>query len=396
MTDYIKKHLNIITLIAFALGILFGVLLPGIAQYISFIGDIYISVLKLLVIPLLMAQIITGIASAAMRSVGRRVIRTVLLFVAMFAVSFCIMAVFTAIVRPGEGAVLSEFIWQGELADTTVAGFFKSIFTDNILAAMSTNSILPCIIFAFAFGAVLGRIKGEKTIAVVDEIGKAFGKLLEYAMWLAPFGVFALICDTVAQYGAAILGECALYIAMAWAGCIIVTLLVMILPVWAYAKISPVAYIKRVSKIWVTSLSTCSSAATLPTTIRVCEEDFGLDKDVTSMVAPLGCTIHMCGGAVSFCLLSMFTMQMSGISIGAGLFLYMLLVATLINMAAPGIPGGGIVIGATYLSIIGAPLTFIGLYSGIYRVLDMIYTTVNVTGDVTACILIAEHEKRKK
>ena len=138
------------------------------------------------------------------------------------------------------------------------------------------------------------------------------------------------------------------------------------------------------------TLTTCSSAATLPYTIKVCNEEFGVPEKVTNIVVPLGCTIHMCGGAVSFALLGIFTSQLFGVPITFGTFMIMIISATLINMAAPGIPNGGIVIGATYLSILGIPLTFIGLYSGIYKLLDMAYTTLNVTGDVTANILINE------
>ena len=130
--------------------------------------------------------------------------------------------------------------------------------------------------------------------------------------------------------------------------------------------------------------------------MRVCNEEFGVPESVTSLVVPLGCTIHMCGGAVSFCLLGLFTMQMAGLPVTVPFFLQMLLVATLMNMAAPGIPGGGIVLGATYLTILGAPTGFIGLYSGIYRLLDMAYTTLNVTGDVTANVLIAKGEEKRK
>ena len=120
-----------------------------------------------------------------------------------------------------------------------------------------------------------------------------------------------------------------------------------------------------------------------------------MPEEITGIVVPLGCTIHMCGGAVSFCLLGLFTLQMAGVPLTAGMFLYMLLTATLMNMAAPGIPGGGIVLGATYLTLLGAPTGFIGMYGGVYRLLDMAYTSVNVTGDITANILLAEAERRK-
>ena len=103
---------------------------------------------------------------------------------------------------------------------------------------------------------------------------------------------------------------------------------------------------------------------------------------------PLGTTIHMCGGAVSFSLLGIFCAQLFGVDITFGLFLMMLVSSILINMSAPGIPGGGVVIGATYLQGLGIPLDFIGFYSGIYKILDMLYTTLNVTGDISAVVLL--------
>ena len=385
------KWLSVSALIALVLGLVLGLTVPKIFAPISFLGDVYVNLLKLIVVPLLMAEVTAGVYGAA-RTVAGRLIKTVVLFVCMFVASFLLMAGFTALVRPGEGLMLFGDAWSGELAAASVGGFLKSILPSNLFAAMSAGSILPCILFAFAAGIAAGAVKAEKAMAVVDDCRRIFTKILEYIMYLTPVGVFVLIGGAAAEYGAQLFGVCARYILMAWGGCLVVTVLVLILPVWVYAKIPPWTYLRRVGKIWLITLSTCSSAATLPNTIRVCNEEFGVPPRITGVVVPLGCTIHMCGGAVSFCLLGLFTMQMAGTPISFGMFLYMLLVATLMNMAAPGIPGGGIVLGATYLSILGAPTGFIGLYSGIYRLLDMAYTSVNVTGDITANILIAKSE----
>ncbi len=378
-------------LIALALGLALGFLTPGLFPPIAFVGDVYINLLKLIVIPLLMAEVMAGVYGAA-RTVAGRLVKTVLLFVAMFVASFLLMAAFTALVRPGEGLDLFGEPWSGELAAASIGGFLTSLFPPNLFAAMSAGSILPCILFAFAAGVAAHAVKAKKTMTVVDELRRVFTRILGYIMWLTPLGVFVLIGSAAADYGQQLLGVCARYILMAWGGCALVTLFVLALPVWIFARIPPWTYLRRVGKVWLVTLSTCSSAATLPTTIRVCNEDFGVPERITGVVVPLGCTIHMCGGAVSFCLLGLFTMQMAGVTVSIGMFLYMLLVATLMNMAAPGIPGGGIVLGATYLSILGAPTGFIGLYSGIYRLLDMAYTSVNVTGDITANILMAKSE----
>ena len=389
-----NKYLYAAILAAFAAGTILGLTVPAIFAPVSFIGDLYIRLLKLIVIPLLMTQVTFSVAGAA-GSLVRRVARVIALFVAMFAVSFCIMAALTAIVRPGAGTVLPAEQWEGETAVVSVAGFFGTVVSDNIISSMASGAILPCIIFAFVLGVALAKTGASKATAVFGELAKAFSKILEYIMYITPLGVFVLMGGAAASYGPQLLGVCAGYIGLAWGGCVLVTVLVMVLPVWIYARISPLQYIRKASKVWVMSLSTCSSAATLPTTVRVCNEEFGVPRVITDIVVPLGCTIHMCGGAVSFCLLGMFTMQAAGVPVGLGTFLYMLLVATLMNMAAPGIPGGGIVLGAAYLGILGAPTGFIGMYSGIYRLLDMPYTTLNVTGDITANILIAESERRK-
>ena len=386
------KRLYWAALAALVLGLVLGLLFPALFPPIAFLGSIYVNLLKLIVIPLLMAEVMVSVYDTA-QSLARRLVKTVLLFVAMFVVSFLVTALFVGIVAPGRGVSIEGVAWSGTPAATSVGDFFLSIVPSNIFAAMASGSILPCILFSFAAGIAAAKVRAERTMAVVGELRRIFTRILGYIMYLTPVGVFALIGSAAAENGAALIGLCAKYILVAYLGCLLVTLLVLILPVWLYAGIPPWTYLRRVSRIWLITLSTCSSAATLPNTIRVCNEDFGVPARITGLVVPLGCTIHMCGGAVSFCLLGLFSMQMAGLPVSAGMFLYMLLVATLMNMAAPGIPGGGIVLGATYLSILGAPMGFIGMYSGIYRLLDMAYTSVNVTGDITANILIARSEK---
>ena len=129
------------------------------------------------------------------------------------------------------------------------------------------------------------------------------------------------------------------------------------------------------------------------TTIKTCKEEFDISEETTNIVSPLGCTIHMCGGAVSFALLAIFCSQCFQIDINFSTFLIMIMSATLINMAAPGIPNGGIVIGASFLTILNIPLSFMGIYSSMYKLLDMAYTTLNVTGDVTANVIIDSNKK---
>lgn len=379
----------------FALGIAGGILFPDFFVSASFVGDIYVNLLKLMAIPVLMCGIACGVYNASKKAVGIT-LKTVILFIVMFVVSFLITSVVVLCLGSGKGFVLPE---SEEVATTsaTLSSFFQSIFTSNIFSSMSAGQMLPCILFSFVFGFAASRVSSsEKLMEMIGTAEKVLTKMLEYIMYLTPAGVLFLMGKTTASYGISVMKTCLVYILTAWGCSLVVLLLVMVLPAWIFAKISPFTYIRKVYRLWIITLSTCSSAATLPNTIRVCNEEFGVPSEITSLTVPLGCTIHMCGGAVSFCLLGLFTANAAGIQVTPVMFITMLAVSTVINMAAPGLPGGGIVIGATYLYTMGLPVGFIGIYSGIYRLLDMVYTTLNVTGDVTANILISSAAGKKE
>ena len=383
----VSKILGYASLAAFILAIPAGLLFPSFCRGIESLGTIYVNLLKIMIVPVLFSGIVSALSDSR-TNVSGITLRTVIVFIVMFAASFILCSLLWLVLKPGVGVSFPETAWDGEVTSITLSGFLTSLFPSNIISAMSQNSLLPVIIFAFVMGIAIRECRLQKLADVFLELNAAFSRMLSYVMYLTPIGVFALLGNTVAGYGSRILGTAALYVGCAYLGCLLIAVFVMILPVSLYCGISPLTYIKRVYKIWLMTLTTCSSAATLPNTIKVCNEEFGVPENITNLVVPLGCTIHMCGGAVSFSLLALFNMQMFGLQPDLGMWFLMFFTALLINMGAPGIPGGGIVIGATYLSILGIPISFIGFYAGIYRLLDMAYTTMNVCGDITANVLI--------
>jgi Na+/H+-dicarboxylate symporter len=141
------------------------------------------------------------------------------------------------------------------------------------------------------------------------------------------------------------------------------------------------------------TISTTSSAATLPTTIKVSTEELGAPEAISNFTLPLGCTINMCGGACSFCCLAIFVSDFYSLYIPLAQFAAMAMIAALINMAAPGIPGGGIVLMTSFLTIFSLPVDLIGPIAAFYRLLDMAFTTINVEGDVAANLIIAKSEE---
>lgn len=397
-----KENLFIRVAIGFALGIAIGLVAPQFSIATSAVGTVYLNLLKMLITPIVFCSVYCGIVGINDKGkLGKLGARTVVLFAVLFIICAILTVLICSIVKPGVGVTLNNIPqWDGSTVSPTLSAFLLKIIPSNILLAFVNGDTLSVILFTFVFAiasVVLSNdakdeVKNnvlhlEKTIfGVRDTLYKVF----DYFMEVTPIGVLSLIAYSVAYYGAGLFGSLAKYIATCWGCCILCFICVLFIPTVLYTKVSPKKFLQACAKVALVTLSTTSSAATLPTTIKVSTEDLGMPEDVTNFVAPLGCTIHMCGGACSFMCLLMFVSQFYNVHLSLGTIVVAVLVATLINMAAPGIPGGGIVLGASFLTIMGLPIELIGLYAGIYRLLDMIYTTMNVEGDIAANLIIAK------
>ena len=390
-----NRKISLYTLLSLVLGICAGLWAKPLVTSISFIGTIYINLLKFLIGPVVFTSI-TATIYHSQKNKDSKLSKAILTYVTMFLATYVLMSTLVIIIDPAKGFTFPATDWNGTAQSLSVQEIIINLFPSNIITIFAETKLFAIIMFAYAFGIALNYSKkGDMIADNIEAIRDAFYKILEYIVHLTPFAVFALIGNTVANYGTVIIGMGLRYIAVAYLGGILTIVLVMMLPVWIIAGINPIEYIKKVYKVWMVSLTTCSSAATLPTTMKVCKEEFGVPDEVVDVVSPLGCTIHMCGGAVSFALLGLFCSRMYQVEITLPLYLLMMVSALLINMSAPGIPNGGVVIGATYLQLLGIPLDFIGFYSGLYKILDMLYTTLNVTGNITANVLIAKFKKQQ-
>ena len=392
-----KLILSIVTLACLGLGFLLGFVAPEFSKSINFFGDWYITELKIIIGPVIFASIFVNVLRRQKGS-SLTLLKTIGLFVAMFMVTFLLTAGVVAIAKPGQGFVLDNPEDLPKEADFGVLAILKNLIPSSLEDVFLGKSIFFVIVIAFVSSLIVSftPIK-DKAADIFETVRKYLGYALQIIIFLTPLAVISLVSNAVVKYGSMLIAAGLKYILFAWGCSILAVILVMILPVWLIAKVNPITYVKKVAKVWLISLSTCSSVATLPHTIKCCNEDFGVDEKITNVVVPLGCTIHMCGGAVSFALLGLFVAQMSGFTITFGTFLLMILCATLINMAAPGIPGGGRIIGISYLMIFGLPIAgFYGFYNGIYSLLDMSYTTLNVTGDISANIILNRFEKKEE
>ena len=392
-----KLILSLVTLVCLGLGFLFGFVAPEFSKGIKFIGDWYVNILKILIGPIIFVSIFLNIVSKK-RNGSLIVLKTVCMFICMFVVTFLLTSVIVAIAKPGADFVIDNPNDTTNYANFGLAAILNNLIHANVKDLFYGKNLLFVIILALIMSLLMSVAPNKNNaIKMCQFVKKYLNYALQFVLILTPIAVVSLVSNVVVTYGSMIITVGLKYILFAWGCSILTILLVMVLPVWLIAKVNPITYIRKVAKVWLISLSTCSSVATLPHTIKCCNEDFDVDEKITDVVVPLGCTIHMCGGAVSFALLGLFVSQMSGFTITFGTFLLMILCATLINMAAPGIPGGGVVIGLSYLTIFNLPITgFYGFYSGIYKLLDMPYTTLNVTGDISANIILNKFEKKEE
>lgn len=389
-----KKNLFLRAAVGFVLGVVLGFAAPGLSISAKVVGDIYLNLIKMMIIPVVVCAVFCGIANIRDGALLRRIgLRTVLLYVVMFVVSSAVSLAIAYILRPGLGTVFENApVYEGSITSPTFSGFLTAIVPANIFKSMADGSTLPVILFTgiFAVAIVASGDEGRPVLDVMNSLSAAVFRMLGWIMELSPLGVMSLMAFTAARYGTGVFSALGRYILCCWLCCVAVFFLVMALPVCLYTKVPFGTFLKACGKIALVTMATTSSAAALPTTISVSVEDLGAPEGVSKFTLPLGCTINMCGGACSFCCLAVFVSDFYGIGLSFGAIVFLVFTATLINMAAPGIPGGGVVLGASFLSILGLPLDLMGPISGFYRLLDMAFTTVNVEGDVAANLMIAK------
>ena len=393
-----KENLFIRIAIGFGAGILLGTLAPQFSIDAKIVGDVYLNLLKVMVIPVLMCAVMTGIINSAnLASLRRVAVKTVLLYVLMFMASFAVAFGVAMMIRPGRGVVFENRpVYEGTTGGPIhISGVLRGLLPHSISDVLSAKCILPALLLAIVLSAVI-VVMGEKAEPVtkfINRLKDIVFRLLSITMETSPIGVMSLMAYSIAQYGTGLFMAIGKYIICCWMACIAVYIIVFCIPVRLYTGKDAKTFLSACGKVALMTLSTTSSAATLPTTIRVSVEDLGAPAEISNFTLPLGCTINMCGGACSFCCLAVFVSDFYSLDLPFMQFAMMAVIATLLNMAAPGIPGGGIVLMTSFLTIFNLPVDLIGPIAAFYRLLDMAFTTINVEGDVAANLIIAKSEE---
>ena len=402
----IKLHTQI--LIGLLLGALLGPVMGNTALWIKPIGDAFINLLIMIVVPLVMASLIVGTASLGnLRKLGRIGLKTVgyYLVATAIAVSFGLAA--GKAFNPGAGmdedvkarmltdyAGITEQQLERVAEKPSLSEFLVNIVPRNPFRAMVETNFLQIIFFALLFGISLTILPEERRKPVVNllqSINDAMIVLVKMVMRIAPLGVFALIAAVAAQFGYGVLLTLLKYVVVTIGT--MIAFVAIVYPIsLRLSGMSPAYFFKKYYEVALFAFSTSSSNATLPINIQVSKEDLGVSNDVASFVLPLGATINMNGTAIYQGVSTIFIAQVFGMTLGIQDLIIVVLTATLASIGAAGVPGIGMVTLTIVLQQIGIPVEGIALVVGVERILDMTRTAVNVTGDTTCAVWVAKTE----
>ena len=357
-------------------------------------GDIFVNLLKFIVVPVVLLSMIQGIlAMGDLKKVGTVGGKTVGFFMGTTAVA-CVIGLVLA------NVFLSLDLFPTlTLGDTTYEakqfdGFMSvliGIFPTNMWSAFVNANMLQVIVIAlFLGGAMLAA--GEKSQMCRDFVDSAYAvieKLMAFIISLSPIGVFTYMAWVTAMQGAEILGSLALVLLCAYVGYFLHAIIVYSFSAKAFAGMSPIAFFKGAVPAMIFAFTSASSTATLPVS-KECADKMGADKDVSSFVLPLGATIHMDGTAIYMCVATVFLATCAGVQLTLTQLIMVVAIATLSAIGTAGTPGAGVIMLTMVLGTVGIPVDYIGLIIAVDRLFDMGRTTMNITGDIAGALCVTK------
>ncbi|MEJ2481834.1 MAG: dicarboxylate/amino acid:cation symporter [Gemmatimonadota bacterium] len=378
------------------------------------IGNAWIRLITMVVVPLVFASLVVGTASLGdITKLGRIGGKTVLYYLSTTAIAVTIGLALSNLVRPGsrlnpealEG-LRSTYMAEGasrvELAREAprLIEILLNMIPRNPIEALASGDMLPIIFFAIFFGAALSALPSERrehVIGFFDGVNEAAMVMIHWIMRLAPYAVFALIGAVIARFGLGVLQSLLVYSLVVIAGLVLHVAFTYTLALRFLARRKPREFFQKIREAQLIAFSTSSSNATLPVSMEVAEEKLEIEKEVSSFVLPLGATINMDGTALYQAVATMFIAQVLVGDISFTAQFGIVLTATLASIGAAGVPSAGIIILVVVLeqALAGTgvdPAAGIALVLGVDRILDMCRTTVNVTGDLTAAAVIERSE----
>ena len=395
-------HLSVKILIGLILGIIGGLIagptaVPWMKVWIAPIGTIFINLIKMVIVPVVLASIVAGVASIGdVKKLGRVGVKIMVFYLATTAFAVAIGLMFGTLMQPGKGLTIPAGAKAASKLAPPLQDVLVNIIPSNPFVAMEKGDMLQIIVFAIFLGIGITMV-GAKAKPVDDffnGLAEVTYKIIDMIMNFAPFGVFALMMPVVAVNGPKVLLPLASVVAAMYIASIVHAVVVYSGTVATLGGMSPVRFFKGIAPAMLVAFSTCSSGATLPVTLKCTQENLGVRKDVSSFCLPLGATVNMDGTAIYCGLAALFVAQAYGIELNAGQYMTIILTGTLASIGAAGVPGAGLIMLTLVLTSVGLPIEGVALIAGIDRVLDMARTTLNITGDAAGCVVVQNSESK--
>jgi Na+/H+-dicarboxylate symporter len=362
---------------------------------LKLLGDWFRNGLMLIVVPLVLFSLIGGVASLSnLGELGRVGGKTLTLYV-VTTIASVMMAVGLALwLKPGAGVAAGSLAYTPPPAPPPLIDQLVALVPTNPVTAMATMNMLQIIVFAVLVGAaiLLAGDAGRRVAALVDDLNSVMLKLVGIVMWFAPIGVFALLARAIADLGFDQILKLIKYFVLVLGALAIQLFVVMPLLLKVVGGLDPRPWLKKMREVWLYALSTSSSNATLPVTLRVTEQRLGASARVSAFAIPLGATVNMNGTSIMQGIACVFIAQLYGVDLSLGQLLTIVGMATVAAIGAAGVPSAGIVMLTAVLAQVGLPVEGVALILAVDRLLDMARTVVNVSGDAAVTVIVAKSE----
>ena len=408
MSYYTKLSFTQKILAAMLFGAILGIILNNISVYNSLInqylsngvfevvGKLFVNSLKMLVVPLVFCSITVGITSLGNLSLmGRVGLKAIIIYLLTTAFAITLALIFAIFIEPGQGYEIDSSIQFSAKEAPSLSSVLTSIVPSNPILAMADGEMLQIILFAIILGIAI-TITGSKAESFkkgIISLNEIMMSMVTIIMKFAPLGVFCLIAKTFATQGIDMIIPLASYFFTVTIVLILHVLLTYSAFLKFIGKVSPFLFLKKMRTAIVFAFSTASSNATIPVTLNTVEKRLGVDKSVASFTVPLGATINMDGTAIMQGVATVFIASVYMVDLTIGDYLTVVLTATLASIGTAGVPGVGLIMLTMVLTQVGLPVEGVALIIGIDRLLDMMRTAVNITGDSMVSLITSKSEK---
>lgn len=387
-------------LIAFILAIIFGIFLKDYVDYVSWLGDIFLRMLKMIVIPLILSSIISGIANIGGEgNFGKLGLKTLLYYMTTSIFAITVGLLLVNLIKPGVGMDISSIIVDETISVSrqSMSEMFIKIVPQNIFYSMANNEFLSVIFFSLLAGIYIGKIDSKNQIILKDFFNASFELFMKLTMLIikvAPLGIFGLIVKVVAAQND--FGNMVIRLG-SFMFTVIAAILIhafIVLPVIAkfVGKIKPFKHFANIKTTLITAFSTASSAAALPLNLKETHEKSGVSTKITNFTLPIGATVNMDGTAIYIAAVVMFIAQAQGADMGIKEQLLILITALFSSIGTAAVPMASLVIITIILDVLGLPIEMMALILPVDRILDMFRTATNVWSDSCGAAIIAKSE----